>query len=56
MCSKWTVLDHENIPGSDRKYCLCQDDAVGDEYQYPFECYFFSKRKTKVHVKCYYIS
>ena len=28
----------KNIPRSERKYYLCDDDVIGDEYHFLFEC------------------
>ena len=38
----------ENIPRSERKCYLCDDDVIGDEYHFLFECYFFSKQNMPV--------
>ena len=34
-----------NIPRTDRIRPLCNDDVVGDEYHYLYQCMFFSKKQ-----------
>ena len=48
--SRW-----ENIPRSEQTCYLCEDDVIGDEYHFLFECYFFRNKRCQYLPKYYYI-